>query len=149
MTPLQTYGPVARERLVVPVDPVRGWAAADLGRRVAAVLAVPLAATLSLLSLRPGTALPDWALLGWLALGPATFYSLARVVRPEPRSPERTPRHLLAAAGTALAFPTVIGLLVPTGDVDVIVVYGSGAGVLGVLTATWGLVALAVRAAAR
>jgi hypothetical protein len=50
--------------------------------------------------------IPEWLLWTWLGAGPATFYSLARVLRPEPRSQERTPRHLLAAAA-AIAVPTV------------------------------------------
>lgn len=145
---LQTFRPLpptAYEPLVVPLDPVAGWRTADAGRRSAAVLALPLALLVSLAATTG--ALPDGVLYGWIGAGPAAFYSLARVLRPERRSAERTPRHLLAAAATALAVPTIACLLAPSGDTDEVVIgYGTPAFVLGVLTAAWGLGALAVRA---
>ncbi len=150
---LQTYGPPptapAHPPLVVPLDPAGGWAAADAGRRTAAVLALPLAALMCLAS----TAAPAPVSGTWLAvyalLGPATFFSLARVLRPEPRSPERTPRHLLAATATSFALPVLAATSASGGDEGVVIALGSPAAVLGVVTVAWGLVALLVRAGRR
>ena len=85
----------------------------------------------------------------WLGLGPALFYSLARVLRPELRDPERTSRHLLASAATSFSVPVLAVLLLAdggssTGD-DVVIGLGSLAFVLGVATVVWAAVALVVR----
>lgn len=153
-SPQQTYGPPTggtdHAPLVVPFDPQRGWAGADLGRRTAAVLALPLALLLSVAATADGTAVLDpWAVYGWIIVGPATFYSLARVLRPEPRGGERTVRHLLAGAGTAFGVPTLACLLAASGDDGLIVTLGTPAFLLGVTTAIWGLGAFAVRLADR
>lgn len=134
--------------MVVAVDPARGWALADRPRRVAAVLALPLTALLVLLGGRDdGT--EGAALLLWTALGPASYYSLARVLRPEPRHPERTPRHLLAATATSFGVPTVAALaLLETGVDGIVIGLGTPAFALGVVTLLWGLFAAGVRALA-
>lgn len=146
----QTYGPPrSTEPLVVPVDPARGWQRADTGRRLAAVLALPAAAVMALAATAGGPDLAiSWILL-WTGLGPALFYSLARVLRPEPRSRERTPRHLLAAAATSFALPVLAANSAYSGDDGVIILLGTPAAVLGAVTVVWGLVAVAVRAGER
>jgi hypothetical protein len=147
----QTYGPpqvaALPTPLVVPVDPVRGWRDADAGRRLAALLALPLAAVMALAAATAPVA--EWALAAWALAGPATFYSLARVLRPETRSAERTPRHLLAGTATSFAVPVLAATSARYGDDGVIVVLGSPAAVLGVVTVVWGLVALLLRAGRR
>lgn len=146
----QTYGPPATaEPLVVPVDPVRGWLAADTGRRLAAVLALPAAAVMALASTAGGPDLSTSWILLWTGLGPALFYSLARVLRPEPRSRERTPRHLLAATATSFAVPVLAANIAYDGDDGVIILLGTPAALLLVVTVLWGLIALAVRAGER
>ncbi|MBC7375631.1 MAG: hypothetical protein H7323_16705 [Frankiales bacterium] len=157
MTHPSPYGPQrASARLMMPVVPDQGWALADTRRRVAAVLALPLAGLLVLLTLDERLGTDSRGLLVWLVVGPAAFYSLARVLRPEPRDPERTPRHLLASAATSFGLP-VIALSVlaggggdfggggPAGD-SLVVGLGSIAFCLGVLTVLWGLLAVLVRA---
>jgi len=150
---LQTYGPPptapAPAPLVQPVDPARGWALADPGRRIAAVLALPLAAVMSLSSTSAATPLPLGWIAFWAVVGPATFYSLARVLRPEPRSAERTPRHLLAATAMSFAVPVLAASQAYDGDDGVIITLGCPAAVLGVVTLVWGLGALLVRAGRR
>ena len=151
---ISPYGPPARHTrprppLVVPVDPVRGWELADRPRRLAALAALPLAALMSALALGMGFGATGAVQVLWLGLGPTLFYSLARVLRPEPRDPERTSRHLLASAATSFAFPVLAVLVLGgsdggTGD-DVVIHLGSLAFVLGVSTAAWGVIALAVR----
>lgn len=134
--------------VVIAVAPRRGWAAADRPRRLAAVLALPLAALLCLVSGRQADAassVSDWALLVWLVVGPASFYSLARVLRPEPYDLERTSRHLLASAATSFGLPTAAGLALGLGD-DLVITLGLPAFGLGLLTVLWGVVAVAVRA---
>ena len=129
----------------MPVGPVSGWTQADLPRRVAALLALPLAAVMGALAVQDrATGLLQ---LLWLLVGPGTFSSLARVLRPEPLHPERTPRHLLAAAATALASPVVVELSFgPQGyGASAMLVMGSAAFVLGLTTLLWGLVAVTVR----
>ena len=149
MTQQQTYGPPARaalpEPLVLPVDPVLGWQLADPGRRTAAVLALPLAAVMSLASTSGAAPLPGGWIVLWALVGPAAFYSLARVLRPGPRSPERTPRHLLAGTATSFAVPVLAAMASPHGDDGVIVGLGSPAAALGLVTLLWGAVALLVR----
>ncbi len=145
-----------RREPVVPWDPGRGWAEADLLRRGCAVAALPLALLLLLLVVHGGqpAVVAMWA---WLVVGPTTFYALARVLRPEPRSWERTSRHVLAGAGTAFGLP-VAGAIVAGAmlagllSVDVegqvgalVILFGSAAFVLGVVTVVWGLIAWAVR----
>ena len=135
---------------IVPVAPRLGWALADRPRRVAAVLAVPLAALMSarVVAGRDADELPYWLFWGWIAFGPMTFYSLARVLRPEHRSWERTPRHLLAAAAAALAVPMAASLAVPgEADLSVAIAFGTPAAGLGCLTAVWGLCVFLIRAA--
>lgn len=150
---LQTYGPArtapAGTPLVVPIDPLRGWRSADTGRRAAAVLALPLAAGMAVASTSAATPLPVGWIALWLLVGPATFYSLARVLRPEPRSAERTPRHLLAATATSFAGPVLAADVAVRGDDGVVVGLGAPAAVLGVVTVLWGLGALLVRASRR
>lgn len=149
---LQTYGPLpaaAEDPLVVPVDPARGWRQADAPRRLAAVLALPLAAVMSLASTSSLTPIPLGWIAAWALVGPAAFYSLARVLRPEARSPERTPRHLLAATATSFAGPVLAANSAHDGDDGVLVTLGTPAAVLGVVTLTWGLVALVVRSGRR
>lgn len=151
---ISPYGPPARHTrprppLVVPVDPVRGWELADRPRRLAALAALPLAALMSALALGLAFGATGAVQVLWLGLGPTLFYSLARVLRPEPRDPERTSRHLLASAATSFAFPVLAVLVLGgsdggTGD-DVVIHLGSLAFVLGVSTAVWGVIALAVR----
>jgi hypothetical protein len=154
---LQTYGPPTAAPLatrpvplLVPFAPRRGWALADTGRRTAAVLALPLVLLVSLLTLAESSSdLSHAVLISWVLLGPTTFYSLARVLRPEPRSAERTPRHLLSGTATAFAVPTLVDQLLVQGDGAVMIGFGCPAAVLGALTLAWGLVALLVRAAGR
>ena len=157
MTHPSPYGPQrASVRLVMPVVPDQGWALADTPRRIAAVLALPLAAILVLLALESRLGTDSRGLLVWLAVGPATFYSLARVLRPEPRHPERTPRHLLASAATSFGLPAVAVLVLAgragdfggggSGGDALLVALGSIAFCLGVLTVLWGLLAMLVRA---
>ncbi|MBC7679527.1 MAG: hypothetical protein H7233_11155, partial [Pseudorhodobacter sp.] len=62
---------------------------------------------LALLVLSRPDRLPGLAVLGWLLIGPACCYSLARVLRPESVTGERTSRHLLASAAMAYAVPTL------------------------------------------
>lgn len=148
-TPLR-YGPaddVRREPLVVPFDPARGWAGADLLRRTCAVLALPLAALLCLAVL-DGRELSSTALWAWALAGPTGFYALARVLRPEPRSWDRTPRHVLAGAATSYAAPVLAVMTAPSSRATdaVVIPFGTVAFVLGVTTLLWGLVAAAVRA---
>lgn len=147
MTHLSPYGPQStRARLMMPIVPAQGWALADTPRRIAAVLALPLAAVLALSALGSSLGTDSWGQLVWLVVGPAAFYSLARVLRPEPRHPERTPRHLLASAATSFGLP-VIAVSVLAGGGDTLVVgLGSIAFCLGVLTVLWGLLAVLVRA---
>ena len=152
---ISPYGPPARltrprPPLVVPVDPVRGWELADRPRRLAALAALPLAALMSALALGLAFGATGAVQVLWLGLGPTLFYSLARVLRPEPRDPERTSRHLLASAATSFAVPVLAVLLLDdfggsgTAD-DVVVSLGLLAFVLGVSTVVWGVSALAVR----
>ena len=164
MTQTSPYGPPTlaappRPPVVVPIAPVRGWALADGPRRFAALTALPLAAVLCALSLGVGVGATGAVQTVWLVVGPATFYSLARVLRPEPRHLERTSRHLLASAATSFSVPVLVVLLLAddggsfgggsrNGD-DVVTGLGSLAFVLGVITAVWGLVALVVRALRR
>ena len=152
---ISPYGPPAqltrpRPPLVVPVDPVRGWELADRPRRLAALAALPLAAVMSALALGLAFGATGAVQVLWLGLGPTLFYSLARVLRPEPRDPERTSRHLLAGAATSFAFPVlavlVLGGIGGSGTADDVVIHlGSLAFVLGVATAVWGVIALSVR----
>lgn len=146
-TPLR-YGPaeVQPAPLVVPLDPARGWAGSDLLRRTCAVVALPLAALLCL-SLLGGRELSDTALWAWALVGPTCFYALARVLRPEPRSWARTPRHVLAGTATSYAVPVIAALSVPSSlATDAVVIpFGTVAFVLGVTTLLWGLVAVVVR----
>ena len=149
---ISPYGPPARHTrphppLVVPVDPVRGWELADRPRRIAALAALPLAALMSALALGLAFGATGAVQVLWRGLGPTLFYSLARVLRPEPLDPERTSRHLLASTATSFAFPVLAVLVLGgsgTGD-DVVIHLGSLAFVLGVSTAVWGVIALAVR----
>jgi hypothetical protein len=141
-----------QEPPLVPVAPRLGWGLADRGRRVAAVLALPLGALVSALAVTGNDTrgVPEWLLWGWIAVGPMTFYSLARVLRPELRSPERTPRHLLAAAGAAFSVPMAATIALGGDDeLGVAIVFGVPAFALGALTLAWGLIAFAVRAAPR
>lgn len=131
----------------VPIAPSAGWQSADRGRRFAALLALPFAALLALVVLtRPGS-LPSPVVLGWLVVGPACCYSLARVVRPEPVSAERTPRHLLAATAVAFAVPSLADMTHT--EVGAQFLFGPPAFVFGVVTSTWGVAALVVRAVRR
>lgn len=137
-----------RPPVVIAVAPRRGWAAADRPRRLAAVLAVPLAVALCLVSTGQGEASSSvsvWALLVWMVVGPASFYSLARVLRPEPYDLERTSRHLLASAATSFGLPTAVGLALGLGN-DLVIGLGVPAFGLGLLTVLWGVIAVAVRA---
>ena len=159
MTPTSPSGPPPHLRephlgqphrtpVVVPVAPADGWARADLPRRIAAVSALPLAVVLSVLALQDLSGATVQLL--WLAVGPMTFYSLARVLRPEDRHPERTPRHLLASAATSFAVPVLAVLVLADGGgdyggTDIVVGLGSLAFVLGVTTVVWGVIAVAVR----
>ncbi len=146
-TPLrhESVDDVGREP-VVPFDPARGWAGADLLRRSCAVAALPLAALLCLVVL---TGWEPWAvaLWAWLLVGPTTSYALARVLRPEPRSWERTSRHVLAGAGTSFAVLAAAGLTSPSRPASgtAVTLFGSAAFALGITTIAWGLVAWAVR----
>ena len=147
MTILQ-HGPVTRRPpLVVPLDPAAGWSGADLPRRSLAVLALPLAALLAAAVLAGRDPSTGW-LWAWALTGPATFFALARVLRPEPRSPERTPRHVLAATATSYAVPVLAALnAAPSLETDDIVMsFGTVAFLLGCSTAVWGVVAFTVRA---
>ena len=146
------YGPPARlvrprPPLVVPVDPVRGWELADRPRRVAALAALPLAAVMSALALGEGSGATGAVQVLWLGLGPTLFYSLARLLRPEPRDPERTSRHLLASAATSFSVPVLAVLVLGDGGSgdDVVISLGSLAFVLGVTTSVWGVIALGAR----
>ena len=149
MTHLSPYGPQPTgARLIMPVVPARGWALADTPRRIAAVLALPLAVVLVLLALAGRLGTDSQGLLVWLAVGPAAFYSLARVLRPEARHPERTTRHLLASAATSFGAPAIAVLVLGAdgaGD-DLVIGLGSIAFCLGVVTVLWGLLAMLVRA---
>ena len=159
MTHLSPYGPQpAPARLVMPVDPARGWALADAPRRVAAVMALPLAAVLVVLALGSRLGADGEGLLVWLAVGPAAFYSLARVLRPEDRHPERTARHLLSSAATSFGVPVLAVLALAqggdgygygggsSGGDDLVIALGSLAFCLGGLTVPWGLGAVLARA---
>ena len=68
-------------------------------------------------------------------------------MRPEPRSWERTSRHVLASAGTSFGTPVVGAVAWSTIGAGpfVVVFFGSAAFVLGAVTIVWGLVAWAVR----
>ncbi len=157
MTHLSPYGPQpTRARLVLPIVPAQGWALADPPRRLAAVLALPLAVILVLLALDERLGADSRGLLIWLVVGPAAFYSLARVLRPEPRHPERTLRHLLASAATAFGLPVIAVLVLageggyfggggPDGD-SLVLGLGSLAFCLGVVTVLWGLLVMLIRA---
>lgn len=142
-------GDVHREP-VVPWDPGRGWTEADALRRACAVAALPLALVLLLLVLHTDQAALV-ALWAWLVVGPTTFYALARVLRPEPRSWERTSRHVLAGAGTSFGLPVVGAFVAGRATQDVapsvalVILFGSAAFVLAVITVVWGLIAWAVR----
>lgn len=150
---ISPYGPASvsaaprRPMLVVPFHPARGWAAADVPRRVAAVAAVPLALLYVALGDRSFGAAP--ALILALA-GPPTFYSLARVLRPYAPGGERTLRHWAAATSTAYSLPGLLIMSDLSGD-------SLGAGILlalvavlgGALTLAWGLIALVVRLSRR
>jgi hypothetical protein len=135
---------------LLPFAPAVGWSTADLPRRAFAVAAVPLAALLALAVLagREPSATVLWA---WAFTGPATCFALARVLRPERRSAERTPRHVLAATATSYAVPVLAALSNgPSPATDQIVMpFGTVAFVLGCSTAVWGLVAFTVRASRR
>ncbi len=73
------------------------------------------------------------------------------MLRPEPRSWDRTPRHVLAGTATSYAAPVVAALVAgPSLGTDAIVIpFGSIAFLLGCTTAVWGLVAVTVRYAQR
>ncbi len=151
-TPLR-YGPgptARRVPLVVPIDPAHGWAGADLPRRTLALTALPLAALLCVAVLLERE-VSDAALWAWALAGPAAFSSLARVLRPEPRSWDRTPRHVLAGTATSYAAPVVAALVAGSSlETDAIVIFfGSVAFLLGCTTVAWGLIALTVRLAQR
>ena len=132
---------------VVPLAPAAGWQAADRARRFAALIALPLAALLALLVLSHPDRLPGLAVLGWLLIGPACCYSLARVLRPESVTGERTSRHLLASAAMAYAVPTLADMT--SSDIGVQAIFGPPAFILGVATTIWGLAALVYRAMGR
>lgn len=135
-----------RREPVVPWDPASGWAKADLLRRSCAVAALPLTALFcTLVSWTSGPAVV--AMWAWMLVGPATFYALARVLRPEPRSWERTSRHVLAGAGAAFGIPTVLALVAPEGTASggVVILFGSAAFSLAVITIVWALFAWVVR----
>ena len=152
------------ERVVLPVDPARGWAEATV-RRVLAVGSIAyVAAVLAVMAV--AAASPDsyeWtnndtyfqAVVGLAVLvGPPTFYAAARVLRPHlpgRRDWERVLRHVLASTATAFAVPVLAALLLLADDdaFGVVVVFGVCAFGLGVLTAVWGAVAAAVRLAVR
>lgn len=89
-------------RLFAPLAPQLGWAAADRPRRVAAAIAIPLTALMVMLAQVDR----DWSIAVVLPLtillAPACYYSLARVLRPDPRASEGVVlRHLMASAATA------------------------------------------------
>ena len=147
------YGPAPTARrvpLVVPIDPTRGWAGADLPRRTLALTALPLAALLCVAVLVERE-VSDAALWTWALVGPAAFYALARVLRPEPRSWERTPRHVLAGTATSYAAPVVAALAAESSLATeaIVIPFGSSAFLLGCTTVVWGLIALTVRLAQR
>ena len=137
--------------LAVRFAPRHGWRTSDRPRRTAAALALPLAALVCLLAVSGNDTdgVPQWLMWSWLLLGPTTFYSLARVLRPEPRSAERTPRHLLASAGAAFAVPTLASMVLarPSDDLDVFILFGVPAILLGGTTLAWGAAAWMFRAA--
>lgn len=145
------YGPAApaagRSPLVVPLDPARGWATADVPRRVAAVAALPV--VVLYLAGAAATTLPGAAATLLLLAGPPAFYSLARVLRPYAPGGERTVRHWAAATSTAYSVPGLALLTLGIDDDGFGIMLALVAALGGIVTALWGLVAFLVRLAQR
>lgn len=139
--------------LLTPLAPRLGWRVADLPRRTFALLCVVLLPGLVWLAWSGHW---GWTFLLALTTGPPACYSLARVLRPH-RSPsaERTWRHGLASTATSAAVPVLTVLVqdavgpIANDAGAVIVVLGVPAASLGLVTAVWGLAALAGRAHTR
>jgi hypothetical protein len=147
------------------VRPRAGWAAADLPRRVFAVVwvaAVLVVAASALAARQPleGPAVGVLALVV-LLVGPPASYSAARVLRPHVgRSTERLARHWAAAVATPYGVATLATLaavgdgegvtrwwLLGSAAIPMLLFAGLTALFLGVLTMAWGLVALLWRVA--
>ena len=158
----------ARDPLVLPVAPRRGWAAASPRRRALAVsFAVGVLAVLATTAVaRPpaDVPVPLGVVVDLVVLFAAPFccHGAARVLRPDvpgAHPTERTARHAAAAVATAYGVAGLCGLAtmhVPSsrvwifaGNGTVVVVELLVALVLGVATITWGLVALLWRASRR
>lgn len=144
--------------IVCPIDVRRGWEQAGLARRVlAAAAGVYVVVAVGCLAVpAAGAGAYAWAnddryfqavLILAFSLGPATCYSLARVVRPHRRGLDRVTRHVAAATATSLGVPVLAaGALLSRDDaLGVQIILGLPALLLGVLTALWGVVAVLVR----
>ena len=130
--------------LVTGVHPVLGWARADEARRLFAVLAIVHLLSWPLLAGIPhgGDVVVGLA----LTVGPPSFYSAARVLRPHlVPDAERRVRHALASTSTTFGFSTLILLTAGSnGDSGILVLVPAALGLL--ITVPWGLVALVIRA---
>ena len=147
-----------RSPLVVPFNPRRGWSEADLPRRVFAAAIFPYTAALVAVTVITGDA--NMILL-MLLLGPPVYYSAARVLRPHGPSVERYARHWLASTAMVISIPVQVTMISMRLNQNLLGDYGTDttafiyigfgllAGFLGLLTAGWGLGAVAVRAIAQ
>jgi len=146
-TVVSPYGPtVATPRpapLVVPVHPVRGWAAADTPRRVAALAALPVAAVYLLGAALPWLSGPATVVL--VLAGPPAFYSLARVLRPYAPGGERTVRHWAAATSTAYSLPGLMMMSLAVDEEGFGLLLALVAALGCVVTVAWGLLAFLAR----
>ena len=159
----------AREPVVLPFAPQRGWATADGPRRAFAVAGV-ITVVAALAS--PAVLVGWWdrtvvagAFAVWVVLaGPPMCYSLARVLRPHPPGVgwERRWRHWAAAVATAYG-STMLGFMAvssaadrdrwwlfdPAESVAALVLVEAAAAVIGPVTVVWGLAAVLWRAVDR
>lgn len=137
----------ACQPVVLPFAPVAGWRQAGTLQRVLAVTVLPLVALWALL-LWKAPALGDavTATTG-VTLGPAAFWSLARVLRPHVGSSvERMVRHAFAATATCLGTAVIIGIAVNTADGDFLWLFVGPASLGLVVTLPWGVTAMVTRA---
>ncbi len=154
--------PAAREPVVLPFEPRRGWQSADIARRAFAVACPVLLLAWLVLALLPRTSnsgtqdaaapmiFTVWSGL-FVLLGPPACYSLARVLRPYPNGAggERPWRHWCAAVATALGLPVLLLIVLSSSggmSSSAGVAYVCIASSLGPATIAWGAVAALIRA---
>lgn len=153
-----------RAPVITPINIRRGWKRASSSRKVW-VSTLPFFLVLHIVFLTSYVTshyISDLLyFIIWVFVSPLAYYATARVVRPylptkKPES-ERTIRHFLASLAVALATPVFIVLYLQHIDMQnigfervsketlVLLVGGTPAGLLGLVTIIWGLLSMMTR----